>query len=77
MPNQHEPKPMPNPNKPLPDPAKGTGTGVKPGKGPKGGPTPDGNDQPPQTQSRVAITTALGAMISAVIGATFGVVCTD
>jgi hypothetical protein len=79
MPNQHEPKPTPNPNKPLPDPAKGTGSGtaVKPGKGPKGGPTPDGNDQPPQTQNKVAITTALGAMISAIIGATFGVVCTD
>jgi hypothetical protein len=79
MPNQHEPKPAPQPNKPPPDPAKGTGsgTGVNPGKGPKGGPTPDGNDQPPQTQNRVAITAGLGAVICALFGAAFGIVCAD
>lgn len=46
-----ESDPMPNnnpPPKPAPDPAKGTGT--KPGTVPKNRPTPDGNDQPPQTR---------------------------
>jgi len=42
---------MPNSNsppKPGPDPAKGAGT--KPGTVPKNRPTPDGNDQPPQSR---------------------------
>jgi hypothetical protein len=58
------------PQTPLPDPAKGTNP--IPGKPPKGGPIPDGNDKPPQTRKVVAAPTAGGAI--GLIGALFGVV---
>jgi hypothetical protein len=59
------------PQIPLPDPAKGTNP--IPGKPPKSGPTPDGNDKPPQSRKVVAAPAAGGVI--GIIGALFGVVC--
>jgi hypothetical protein len=53
-----------DPTKPQPAPGKGTGTGTKPGTPTKTGPTPKGDDKPPQVTRFMA-----GARQRAVMGA--------